>query len=280
MAALPVADFGQIPMSPVLAQTLARASDAAGSQGFPEVTLEHLLSALCDDPDAAGVLDASHVDIARIKGETAEYLMRLPRPAFGPGNGLSVSPIVKRILEAAAAAARGGRRRDINGAIVLAAIIGDGRSAASQMLQAQGLTFDAAIRALQAALNQPPREQPAAPAAAEDVLARARERVQSRTAPSLRDIMQDLPRPVPPPPVPAMPELPVHVSPPSWPGDFRPMAESVPQAALARAGVEAKQPPVPEAAPVAAMPTAPSIRSGSRSATSRARTMRIRASCR
>ena len=267
MAALSIADYGQIPMSPVLAQTLARASDAAGSQGFPEVTLEHLLSALCDDPDAAGVLDASNVDIARIKGETAEYLMRLPRPAFGPGNGLSVSPIVKRILEAAAAAARGGRRRDINGAIVLAAIIGDGRSAASQMLQAQGLTFDAAIRALQAALTQPPRELTPAPAAAEDVLARARERVQSRTAPSLRDIMQDLPRPVPPPPVPAMPGLPVHVSPPtqsappSWPGDFRPMAEAPPEPAPVSvivppaAPVEANRPSLPEATPVAAAPT-------------------------
>ena len=73
----------------------------------------------------------------------------------------------------------------------LAAIVGDGRSTAAQILQVCGLTFDEAIRALQSALAHP-RDVPA-PLPAEDVLARARERVQSRAAPSLRDIMRDLP---------------------------------------------------------------------------------------
>ena len=199
---LAVTDFDSVSMSPGLAATLARASDAAAAMGAGEVALEHLLQALCDDLDALAVLDASRVDINRLKPEIGAYLARGAAPPSPPG-GLTVSQDLKRILEAAAAAARGGKRRDINGAIVLAAIVGDGRSIAAQMLQAYGLTFDEAIRALQSALNQPaPRDVPAYPAAADDVLARARERVQSRATPTLRDIMKDQPRPAPPPPMP------------------------------------------------------------------------------
>lgn len=185
-------------MSPVLAATLARASELAELSMAAEVTLEHLLAALCEDGDALSVLDASRVQVPRLQADIADYLARAGISGAGKGGALTVAPGLKRILEAAAAAAQGGRRRDINGAIVLAAIVGDGKSAAAQMLQAQGLTFDEAIRALQAALAAPPKDSPPLPA--EDVLARARERVQSRQAPSLRDIMSDIPRTAPPPP--------------------------------------------------------------------------------
>ena len=234
MTGFAAAELSQIPMSPALGAALAKASDAAGSMGSAEVMLEHLLIALCDDPDAAGVLDASHIDIHRLRSEAIDFLMRSVRPGGPPNRNLAVSHAVRRILEAAAAAARGGKRRDINGAIVLAAIVGDGKSAAAQMLQAQGLTFDEAIRALQAALNQPSRD---VGAAADDVLARARERVQSRSAPSLREIMQDLPRPVAPPPIaapaPAYPAAPIPSYPAAPPHSLEPQIEDV-MASLAR----------------------------------------------
>ncbi len=200
MTGLPAMELSQMPMSQALAATLARAYDGARASGAGEVSLEHLLASLCDDPDAADVLFASQVDVGRLKSEVYGYLNRAVPQGMAPPRDLILSMQLRRILEAAAAAARGGRRRDINGAIVLAAIVGDGKSAASQMLQARGLTFDEAIRALQSALSQPARD-PNAGAAADDVLARARERVQSRSAPTLRDIMQDVPRPVAPPSV-------------------------------------------------------------------------------
>lgn len=197
---LAVTDLHQIPMSQALASALARASEAASAMGAREVMLEHLLGALCDDQDAAGVLNASQIDIARLKSDIAGYLARFASEAPPMPGALAVSQDARRILEAAAAAARGGRRRDINGAIVLAAIVGDGHSVAAQMLQAQGLTFDGAIKALQTALAKAPAAPTPVPAAADDVLARARERVQSRATPSLRDIMNEMaPRPVPPP---------------------------------------------------------------------------------
>lgn len=195
---LAAADFSQIPMSQNLATTLARASDLANFMGAAEVALEHVLLALCDDPDAEAVLMASRVDVQHLKTETHGYLNGLPRGQ--PPAGFGVSQALSRILEAAAAAARGSRRRDINGAIVLAAIVGEGRSAAAQILQVHGLTFDEAIRALQSALAAPVRESLPDIRPADDVLARARERVQSRAAPGLRDMMRDAQRPAPPPP--------------------------------------------------------------------------------
>ncbi|WP_245279883.1 Clp protease N-terminal domain-containing protein [Hyphomicrobium sp. 99] len=194
-------DIAQIPMSSDLGATLARGADFAGSSGAAEVSLEHLLAALCDDPDASAVLDASQIDGERLKADVVARVVASTQPSPNPQDSLGVSNDVRRILEAAAAASRGSRRRDINGAIVLAAIVGDARSTAAEILEAHGLTFDNAIRALQAALAAP-REAPApaqpAPPVADDVLARARERVQSRATPSLREIMKDMPRPAPP----------------------------------------------------------------------------------
>jgi hypothetical protein len=187
-------------MSPTLAATLTRAADVAGGAGAPEVTLEHVLLALCDDVEAVAVLDASRVAIDQLYSEVVGYLNQTHVPDQAAGSP-KASADVSRIIEAAAAAARGGRQRDITGAIVLAAIVGDGRSVAAQILQALGLTFDEAIKALQRALNQPGvRDTPIELPPADDVLARARERVQLRSAPTLREIMNEpLQRSVSPP---------------------------------------------------------------------------------
>lgn len=182
-------ELGQVPMAPALSEALARASSIAVATRFGEMSLEHLLYALCDDSDAIAVFEASRVDYARLKMETAAYLSSLEPRADAQDQPLAISSDVSRILDAAYAAARGGRRHDINGAIVLAAIVGDGRSYAAQLLHSQGLTFDEAIRALQRALAPPAQLRDAPPIApADDVLARARERVQSRSAPSFREM--------------------------------------------------------------------------------------------
>jgi hypothetical protein len=187
-------DLAYIPMSPVLESSLARGVEFAGTAGAEETTLEHLLVALCDDPDAIAVLQASAIDNDRLRADVmSRAAPEGPSGQATPEAGVGVSYDVKRILEAAAAAAKGSRRREINGAIVLAALVGDGRSLASDLLQAHGLTFDAAIRALQAALAASSEVRAPAPAA-DDVLARARERVQSRSAPSLRELMGDAKR--------------------------------------------------------------------------------------
>jgi len=200
-------DLKRIPMSQGLGATLTRAADYAQAQAHHEVALEHLLLALTEDDDAAQVLAASHVNLALLKADVSLYLGGLDVRQDGANVAkISLAGDLKRILEAAAAAASQGRRREINGAIVLAAIVGDGRSSAAHMLRAQGLTFEEAIKALQRALAaQPPSAAPAPAAAAvvlphamgqgedyahskpdaEDILATARARVQTRAAPGL-----------------------------------------------------------------------------------------------
>lgn len=170
-------DLSRIAMSTTLGDALGRAMELARAQGHSEVSLEHMLLSLCEDPDAGLVLAASNVDVNRLRTDATVYLTNL-QTAPGQGADPVVASDLRRILEAAAAAARGGRRREINGAIVLAAIVGDGKSPAAQMLQSQGLTFEGAIRALQSSASAPPRP---APASTEDILASARERVQSRS---------------------------------------------------------------------------------------------------
>jgi neural Wiskott-Aldrich syndrome protein len=177
--------LSRIAMSSGLAASLSRATDYARAQGHGEVTLEHMLLALCDDSDAALVLAASNVNVGELIGEVNAQLAAMPTRTQAPDGDLVVASDMRRILEAAAAAARGGRRREINGAIVLAAIVGDGKSAAAQVLSALGLTFEGAIRALQSKPAE--SEQRALPAPdAEAILAGARERVQSRTGVTAR----------------------------------------------------------------------------------------------
>jgi neural Wiskott-Aldrich syndrome protein len=187
-------ELGRIPMSPFLTATLTRAADYATAQAHREVTLEHLLLALAEDPEASIVLKSSNVDIARLLSDVSGFLGRSEdRVAPESSGGVVISQDLKRILEAAAAAAQQGRRREINGAIVLAAIVGDAKSTAAHLLRSQGLTFEAAIRALQrASANQslggqsqsapPASAAGSGPATTDDILAAARGRVQSRSA--------------------------------------------------------------------------------------------------
>lgn len=165
MTTMIVDELARIPMSPFLTATLTRAADYATAQAHREVTLEHLLLALAEDPEATIVLKASHIDLDRLTAEVSDHLGR-DEDRVDPSNGqpIVISADLRRILEAAAAAARQGRRREINGAIVLAAIVGDGKSPAAHMLRVQGLTFEEAIRALQNVTTTPqPAPQPPAP---------------------------------------------------------------------------------------------------------------------
>jgi len=204
MTTMIVDDLGRIPMSPYLTATLTRAADYATAQSHREVTLEHLLLALAEDPEATVVLKSSHIDLARLTAEVSDYLGRSD-DHIDPAGGqtVAISADLRRILEAAAAAAKQGRRREINGAIVLAAIVGDGKSTAAHLLRMQGLTFEEAIRALQRAAPPAPPPQPA-PAA-------------PHPAPAASH-----PAPAPPPPAPPPPSYP----PPAPQPDHEPEREA------------------------------------------------------
>lgn len=173
-----------IPMTPALAATLARTTGYAAAQGHRSVTLEHLLLALTEDEDAQAVFSACNIDLGNLRNDIANYLGQLGdrAPAGEPVNP-TPAPELTRILEYAASAARQGRRSFVDGAITLAALIGEGQSMAASFLRAQGLTFDAAVRVLQqqtrtqAPAAAAPAHNTVAPPSTEEILATARERV-------------------------------------------------------------------------------------------------------
>ena len=163
MTAMVAEDLAQIPMSPFLVATLQRAAQYAEAQAHREVTLEHVLLALAEDPEATVILRSSNIDIARLQSDVSNYLGNIAdRQDPRDSKAVVTSVELQRILEAAAEAAKQGQRREINGAILLAAIVGDGASTAAHILRAQGLTFDATIAALRNAAQQSSAE--AAPA--------------------------------------------------------------------------------------------------------------------
>src|SRR5262245_13610250 len=141
-----------IPMSPSLGQSLERAHRSARDQSHRFVTLEHLLLALTEDAEAGLILAAANVDLSGLGPDVSGHLGRLLEGMrAGPGTEPRPDGELLRVLQAAASAAQQSRRRQIDGAIVLAAIVGDGKSAAAGLLKAMGMTFEEAIRALQRA---------------------------------------------------------------------------------------------------------------------------------
>ena len=147
----PVADaFRSIPMSSTLGESLERAHGFAREQGHRAVTLEHLLLAFTEDTDASAVLQASSVDLLRLGTDVSGYLGRLLEDMRAEnGAEPATDPELLRVLHAAVQAAQQSRRRQIDGAIVLAAVVGDGKSPAAGLLKSHGLTFEEVIRALQ-----------------------------------------------------------------------------------------------------------------------------------
>ncbi|MBX9592196.1 MAG: hypothetical protein K2X43_23130, partial [Hyphomonadaceae bacterium] len=144
--------FRSIPMSPNLGESLERAHGFAREQGHRAVTLEHLLLAFTEDADASAVLQASSVDLVRLGTDVSGYLGQLLEDMRADGDAEPMTdPELLRVLHAAVQAAQQSRRRQIDGAIVLAAVVGDGKSPAAGLLKAHGLTFEEAIRALQKA---------------------------------------------------------------------------------------------------------------------------------
>src|SRR5262249_42778266 len=128
-------ELKSIPMSANLGQSLERAHRFAREQSHRAVTLEHLLLALAEDPEAALILQSAHVEVARLTTEASGYLGGLLEDMRG-AEGAEPRPDgeLLRVLKAAASAAQQSRRRQIDGAIVLAAIVGDAKSPAAGML--------------------------------------------------------------------------------------------------------------------------------------------------
>lgn len=151
----PPADTPVAARSPYLDASLDRAHKLAVSQHHAGVTSEHLLFTLTEDPEALGVLGASTISIERLRADITTHLSQLPHETAAGKPVLPTADLLK-VLKLAAMAAQQSSRRQIDGAIVLAAIIGDATTPSAGLLRAHGLTFGEVIRVLQKGSAVPP----------------------------------------------------------------------------------------------------------------------------
>lgn len=145
-----------------LEQTLHRALALASERRHEYATLEHLLLALGDDPDATTVLKACGVDIERLKRDLTEFLDKDlaglvtdrsgdPKPTAG----------FQRVVQRAAIHVQSSGRDEVTGANVLVALFSERESHAVYFLQLQDMTRLDAVNFISHGIAKAPgRSQP------------------------------------------------------------------------------------------------------------------------
>ncbi|MEM6467842.1 MAG: AAA family ATPase, partial [Pseudomonadota bacterium] len=109
-------------------------------------TLEHLLLALIDEPDAARVLNACSVDLADLRGKLTKFLDEELDSLVSDIEGSEAAPTTgfQRVIQRAAIHVQSSGRSDVTGANVLVAIFAERESHAAYFLQEQDMTrYDA-----------------------------------------------------------------------------------------------------------------------------------------
>jgi CubicO group peptidase (beta-lactamase class C family) len=132
-------------LSRTLEETLRHALALARDRRHEYATLEHLLLALIDDPDAAPVMAACLVDIAKLRTDVTEYVdTELSDIASAEPKEVKPTAGFQRVLQRAAIHVQSSGREEVNGANVLIALFSERESHAVYFLQAQDMTrFDA-----------------------------------------------------------------------------------------------------------------------------------------
>ena len=148
----------QLPASRNLHESLSRAEFLAGRRRHTVVGLDHLLLALGQDSDALAILLACNVNVEALCMD----LLRKLGPEAKVLSPNSVPPTldvtVQNLLAHASAAAQASGQTEIDGAHILSAIIsGEGGLITHKILERHGLTFEEALKNLQAA--HPPKQE-------------------------------------------------------------------------------------------------------------------------
>jgi TIR domain/Clp amino terminal domain, pathogenicity island component len=128
-----------------LKETLHRALAYASERAHECATLEHLLLALTDDPDAIDVFRACNVDLDRLRREVVSYLdSELPKLPSQESYDPKPTAELMRALQRAAVHVQSSGREEVTGANVIVAMFAERDSRAVYCLQEQDMTrFDA-----------------------------------------------------------------------------------------------------------------------------------------
>jgi ATP-dependent Clp protease ATP-binding subunit ClpA len=131
--------------SRALEKTLRKALALANERRHEYATLEHLLLALIDDPDAAAVLRACNVDLDQLRKNVVQYLdTDLDNLIVETIDEAKATAGFQRVVQRAAIHVQSSGREEVTGANVLVAIFAERESHAAFFLQEQDMTrYDA-----------------------------------------------------------------------------------------------------------------------------------------
>jgi hypothetical protein len=124
-----------------LDSTLHRTLAYANLRNHEYMTLEHLLLALIDDPDASAVMKACGVDLAALKGHLASYVdHQLTTLVINDGRDTKPTAAFQRVVQRAVLHIQGSGGDTVTGAQLLMAIFSESESPAAWLLGKQGMT--------------------------------------------------------------------------------------------------------------------------------------------
>ena len=132
--------------STTLEQSIHAALALANARRHELATLEHLLLALIDEPDAARVMRACSVDLGELRKSLEEFIEDDLSTLVTDVDGSEAVPTAafQRVIQRAAIHVQSSGRTEVTGANVLVAIFAERESNAAFFLQEQDMTrYDA-----------------------------------------------------------------------------------------------------------------------------------------
>ena len=132
--------------STTLEQSIHAALALANARRHEFATLEHLLLALIDEPDAARVMQACAVDLDELRRQLEEFIEEDLATLVTDVEGSEAAPTAafQRVIQRAAIHVQSSGRSEVTGANVLVAIFAERESNAAYFLQSQDMTrYDA-----------------------------------------------------------------------------------------------------------------------------------------
>jgi ATP-dependent Clp protease ATP-binding subunit ClpA len=132
--------------SSTLEQAIHAALAAANERRHEFATLEHLLLALLDEPDAVRVMKACSVDLSELRSTLVEFIDEDLSNLVTDIDGSEAVPTAafQRVIQRAAIHVQSSGRTEVTGANVLVAIFAERESNAAYFLQEQDMTrYDA-----------------------------------------------------------------------------------------------------------------------------------------
>jgi ATP-dependent Clp protease ATP-binding subunit ClpA len=132
--------------SSTLEQSIHGALAQANARRHEFATLEHLLLALTDEPDAARVMQACNVDLDELRKTLTDFIDEELQSLVTEVEGSEAVPTAafQRVIQRAAIHVQSSGRNEVTGANVLVAIFAERESNAAYFLQEQDMTrYDA-----------------------------------------------------------------------------------------------------------------------------------------